>query len=57
VKAEEIRKNNIADFVALARAMLRDPYWSTRAVKTLGMKIQLTCVINELDIGCGLNGA
>ncbi len=36
LEAEEIIKTSKADFVAIAREMLRDPYWSARAAKTLG---------------------
>jgi 2,4-dienoyl-CoA reductase-like NADH-dependent reductase (Old Yellow Enzyme family) len=37
-QAEEIIAGGEADAVLLARAMLRDPYWTLRAAKTLGVK-------------------
>lgn len=37
-QAEEIIAGGEADAVLLARAMLRDPYWTLRAAKALGVK-------------------
>ncbi|WP_251551286.1 NADPH dehydrogenase NamA [Neobacillus muris] len=37
--AEEILENNRADLIFLARELLRDPYWSRRAAKELGVSI------------------
>jgi 2,4-dienoyl-CoA reductase-like NADH-dependent reductase (Old Yellow Enzyme family) len=37
-QAEEIIAGGKADAVLLARAMLRDPYWTLRAAKALGVK-------------------
>ena len=37
-QAEEIIARGEADAVLLARAMLRDPYWTLRAAKALGVK-------------------
>jgi 2,4-dienoyl-CoA reductase-like NADH-dependent reductase (Old Yellow Enzyme family) len=37
-QAEEIISGGSADAVLLARAMLRDPYWTLRAARTLGVK-------------------
>jgi 2,4-dienoyl-CoA reductase-like NADH-dependent reductase (Old Yellow Enzyme family) len=39
-QAEEIIAGGEADAVLLARAMLRDPYWTLRAAKALGVKAQ-----------------
>jgi 2,4-dienoyl-CoA reductase-like NADH-dependent reductase (Old Yellow Enzyme family) len=39
-QAQEIIANQKADFVVLAREMLRDPYWPRRAAKALGKEIQ-----------------
>jgi 2,4-dienoyl-CoA reductase-like NADH-dependent reductase (Old Yellow Enzyme family) len=39
-QAEEINAGGEADAVLLARAMLRDPYWTLRAAKALGVKAQ-----------------
>jgi 2,4-dienoyl-CoA reductase-like NADH-dependent reductase (Old Yellow Enzyme family) len=38
-QAEEIISNGEADAVFLARAMLRDPYWTLHAAKTLGVDV------------------
>jgi 2,4-dienoyl-CoA reductase-like NADH-dependent reductase (Old Yellow Enzyme family) len=37
-QAEGIIAGGEADAVLLARAMLRDPYWTLRAAKALGVK-------------------
>jgi NADPH2 dehydrogenase len=39
VQAEEILKNNRADLIIIARALLRDPYWAYSAAKELGVQI------------------
>lgn len=39
-QAEEIIAGGEADAVLLARAMLRDPYWTLRAAKALGVKAE-----------------
>lgn len=38
-QAEEILKNKRADLIFLARALLRDPYWTRTAAKELGVDI------------------
>jgi NADPH2 dehydrogenase len=38
--AEEILQNDRADFIFLARELLRDPYWPRRAAKELGVEIE-----------------
>lgn len=38
--AEEILKNDRADLIILARALLRDPYWPLRAARALGVDIE-----------------
>jgi 2,4-dienoyl-CoA reductase-like NADH-dependent reductase (Old Yellow Enzyme family) len=38
-QADEIIRSGKADFVLLAREMLRDPYWPLRAAKQLGHEI------------------
>jgi 2,4-dienoyl-CoA reductase-like NADH-dependent reductase (Old Yellow Enzyme family) len=40
VQANEIIKNGEADAVFLARAMLRDPYWTLHAAKVLGVEVR-----------------
>jgi 2,4-dienoyl-CoA reductase-like NADH-dependent reductase (Old Yellow Enzyme family) len=40
VQANEIIKNDEADAVFLARAMLRDPYWALHAAKVLGAEVR-----------------
>lgn len=39
IQAEEILKNNRADFVFLARELLRNPYWAYTAATELGVAI------------------
>lgn len=40
IQAEEILKNNRADFVFLGRELLRNPYWAYTAAQELGVEIQ-----------------
>lgn len=38
--AEEILKNNRADFIFLGRELLRNPYWPLEAAKKLNQDIE-----------------
>ena len=51
VQAEEIVAHGRADAVALARAMLRDPYWPRHAARELGVQFPWPDQYLRCDVG------